>query len=51
MLVSMVTRFKANIWSGVMANLEVFINSYQVIYRFKGLCWLQHFEPKLQFDT
>ena len=28
-LVSMVTRFKANICSGDMANLEVYANSYQ----------------------
>ena len=46
-LVTMVTRFKANISSGDLANLEVFVNSYQVIYRFKGFCGLQHFESKV----
>ena len=29
-----------------MANLEVYVDSYQVIYRFKAFCWLQHFESK-----
>ena len=46
-LVSMVTRFKANICSGDIANLEVYVDSYQVIYRFKGFCWFQHFESKV----
>ena len=43
----MVTRFKANICSGDMTSLEVYVDSYQVIYRFKGFCGLQHFESKV----
>ena len=47
----MVTRFKANISSGDLANPEDFVNSYQVIYRFKGFVGYNILKAKLQVDT